>query len=375
MVCGLGLFWWWGRPGEVQAVRPQGVSVGAPLVPSPPALVSIAELPPRDELPEPVRRYLDETVYPPDSGRLDRAGDLLDANPRYERFKPVPGSFGAVPPLEFLWTANAFRYTSGEEVVARFEARGGEAPARVRTLEAWAQAEGRGGRVGERRTLVLRREGERWVGRLALSRDFDDHLGFVVLGVRYAVEDLAPQEEQIRIFVTPEGEVPGRFTGTFRDRVREGSLEVEAGVEIEEEGFYRFDASLYGPGGEPVAWAAFKGELSTRDGVVPLRFFGKVLYDLGVAGPYELRMLRGYRFRDGEFPDRVHLKDFEGVFVTRGFELADFSNAEWDGEHRQRMVELLLQDEAAGISLDMPELARGDGSQAPPSLPSPTVLP
>jgi len=323
--------------------------------------------PSRDELPEPVRQYLESTVYPPDSGRLDTAADLLESNPRFERFKPVPGSYGAVPDIEFLWTADAFRYTSDETVNARFEARQGAGPVEIRELAAWAQPEGRGGAIGKPIDLSFRAEGDAWLAPLDLSRRLADHHGFVVLGVRYTVADVTQQEEKIRIFVTPAQDIPGAFTGSFRETVRNGSLEIEAGIEIYRDGFYRIDANLYGPADEPVAWAVFKGDLSRRDGVVPLRFFGKVLRDLGSGGPYRLAMLRGYQFRDGEFPDRVHLRDFTGSHVTRTFRLAEFSDAEWDGEHRRHMVELLLRDQAAGISLDLPPLAAGSGSDATPS--------
>ncbi|MCA9512553.1 MAG: hypothetical protein KC560_17735, partial [Myxococcales bacterium] len=299
-----------------------------------------------------MRDYLARTVYPPDAGRLDQAGDLLEANPRYEQFKRVPGSHGSVPDVTFLWTADAFRYTSDEIVHARFEAKQGDAPALVRDLSGWARAEGRGGPEGDEVALHFRRAGAAHLADVDLSREFAEHHGFVVLGVRYTVADVAQQEERIRVFVTPADAIPAAFTGTFRDDVRDGSLVVEAGVEVYRPGFYRFDANLYGANGEPVAWAAFKGELSRRDGFVPLRFFGRVLRDVGAPGPYRLRQLRGYLFRDGEFPDRLHLRDYEGSYVTSASALDAFSEAEWDDAHRRRMVELMLQDEAAGIPID-----------------------
>ena len=349
------------------AAEPESPPAPAPAAaaPAPPA----PPLPPEDELPGPVRAYLEQTVYPPDSGRLDQAGDILEANPRFERFKRVPGSHGADPDIEFLWTADAFRYTSDQTARARFEARQGELAARVHQLDAWAQAEDRSGAKGDAVALTFRREGDAWLADLDLSKHFEEHLGFVVLGVRYTVADVAQQQEQIRIFVTPADAIPAAFTGEFRSDVVGGSLEVEVGLEVYEPGFYRFDANLFGPGDAPIAWAAHKGELSRSDGAVRLRFFGRVLHDLGRGGPYEMRQLRGYLFRDGEFPDRIHLRDYPGTYTTSDFALADFSDAEWDSEHKRHMIELMLQDEAAGISIDVP--APAAESDAPAGSPPP----
>ena len=54
--------------------------------------------------------------------------------------------------------------------------------------------------------------------------------------------------------------------------------------------------------------------------------------------------------------DRLHLRDWPRSFRTRDWELADFSDDEWNGEHRWRVVELMLEDQRRGISLDVPPL-------------------
>ena len=148
--------------------------------------------------------------------------------------------------------------------------------------------------------------------------------------------------------------------------MRNGGLEIEAGIEVYVPGFYRIDANLYDAAGDPIAWAVHKGNLDSHDGVVPLRFFGKVLHDAGRPGPYLLGALRGYLFRDGEFPDRLHMRSHPGRYATGAYTSDEFSPQEWDGEHRQRMVELLLEDERRGITLDAPPTATLD---APPGAP------
>lgn len=331
-----------GRAAEPEAREASG-GVAAPPEPGAPAA-----------LPEAVERYLAATVYPPTSGRLEASAvDLLEPDRRYERRKPVPGAPGADPPVSFLWTADKYRYSSDEVVYARFEAVSGELPAEVHALVATAQPEGRAGAEGAATALRFRAEGDAFVADLDLSRDLADHHGPVALLARYDVADAGPQEETIRIFVTPVQRIPARFSGSFQDRMSDGSLVVDVGILVDEPGFYRVDANLFAAD-EPVAWATFKGELGRSDGTLPLAFFGKTLRDAGKPGPYELRQLRGYLFRDGRFPDRLELRDFPGVFATRAWSLAEFSDEEWDGEHRRRMVELLLEDEQRGVSLDVP---------------------
>ncbi|MEM7411987.1 MAG: hypothetical protein AAF430_17300 [Myxococcota bacterium] len=324
-------------------------------------------------LPPAVERYLAATVYPPTSGALaDTAVDLLEPNRRYERMRPVPGAQGTGH--EFLWTADRYRYTSDQTVRARFEALDGGQPAEIRVLSAFAQAEGRGGPLGSPVAMTFRAEADARTADLELERVFADHHGPVRLVARYALGEEPPQEETIRIFVTPADRVPAEFTGRFGEAATPEGLVVRVGVDVFEPGFYRIDANLLDAGGEPLAWGVFKGDLEAGPAQVPLRFFGKVLVDRGRAGPYRVAQLRGYLFRDGSYPDRLEMRPYPGIFETQGWSLAAFSDAEWDSPERRRMVELLLEDERRGIGLDVPGAPAGlapapapaDSGAAPP---------
>jgi hypothetical protein len=125
-------------------------------------------------------------------------------------------------------------------------------------------------------------------------------------------------------------------------------------------GFYRFDANAFDAQGRPVAFASFKGELAKADRWVPFEFFGKALRDAGAEGPFTIRHVRGYRFLDGEFPDRERLRDQALVWTTAPYSAAAFSEEPYTSEHQEHMVELMLEDVAAGRSLDLPPLAGGE---------------
>ena len=82
-----------------------------------------------------------------------------------------------------------------------------------------------------------------------------------------------------------------------------------------------------------------------------------LLIDLGASGPYQLRNLRGYRFLDGHYPDRLPLRDATLPYWTHAYDLASFSEEEFTSPEKQRVLELLEQDAQRGISLDLPDMA------------------
>ena len=324
----------------------------------------------RSTLPPEIQRYLAAHEYPPFSGVL-RAGaiDLLQPNRRFEREKPVPGSSDSDTPDSFLWTADRLYYTGGDTVFVRFEAHRAGQPAPMTSLEATAEPEGGAGPIGSRIPLTLLPDGDAFVGSLPLVGSFGGHHGPIALTATYQLEGGRLEEERIRVFTTPAERIPARFTGSHGERVEAGSLVVEAGIDVTTAGFFRIDANLRDASGEPVAWGHWKGQLDEKSGFVPIAFFGKVLLDAGVPGPYQVTELRGYRFLDGQFPDRERMRDADTPFLTRAIDLAELSDAPYESEHLARMVELLQQDLDAGLTIDVPPDA---GPPAAPKIPSPS---
>lgn len=359
---------WMGAGGEVTSSPGPAAPILHPaaMPPTPPPPAAGAEAPPRarplvpapEELPEPIRRYLEAHPYPPTSGRLTRAHeDLLAPNRRHERFRPIPDSLDHDPDaiVEALFTADRFYYTGSEVVHASLRVRRAGEPVEVEVLEAEALAEGRSGPEGPSAPLHFRPAGDGLVAELDLSR-FGDHFGPVLLRVRFDYGGKAPAGESLRIYTTPRTRIPAELTGEVGSRVVDGNLLLEAGVVVRTEGFYRFDANLYDARGEPVAFATFKGHLPRGPGVVPLEIYGKVLRDAGRPGPYTVAQLRGYRFLDGSWPDRERLPDHPGTWVTEAFPLEAFRDEPHMDEHKARMVALMLEDVARGIALDVPPL-------------------
>jgi hypothetical protein len=365
-VVGLALLLW-ARGG---ASTPVAEAEPPPVAAAPPAAATPGEPEPapaptdEEALPEAVRRYLARTVYPPSSGRLTAAHeDLLHPNRRHESRRLAPDSLGDDPSeaVSYLLTADRYRVEGGGALRPVLEVWRGEEPipGEVTLLEAVAVREGRGGDEGEPVAVRFERRGDRLEAVVPLE-PFAEHHGPIVVRVRFAWEGAPPSgggshDDQLRFFHTPTSHIPASLTRSFHDYVSEGSLRVDVGVAVDRPGFYRFDANVFGPDGRPVAYAAFKGELGPDDPFVPLEVYGKVLRDAGVAGPYEIRDLRGYRFLDGQYPDREQIAtDADEAWTTEAYGLDEFTDEPWTSEHKQRVVELMLEDEERGIALEVP---------------------
>ncbi len=308
---------------------------------------------PERELPPQVRRFLAANVYPPTSRPLTAgATDQLYPNQRYEKHRPLDEDGNST----FVFTADRYYYTGDEVALVWLEVLDGGQPADVDIHQATARAERRGQPGGESADLGLQSDGRRWSSILDLGQVFPDHHGTILLEVAFEVEGEI-HAEAIRIFSTPLDRIPAELTGSFRDTVHDGSLRVEVGVDVVEPGFFRFDANLYDRNGEPVAFAVFKGDLEPGENWLPLDFFGKILRDRGAMGPYTVQQIRGYRFLEGQTPDRERLVDDPVSHQTSPYEPAAFSDAVYTSDHKERMVELMLEDVAAGRTLDLPDLA------------------
>jgi hypothetical protein len=363
--------WLWLSRAEAarEAGPPPAVAAAPPALPSSAPAVQ-APRPPRDlaALPEPIRRFLESTTYPPTSGRLTRAHeDLLFPNRRHERFRPIPDTIGDDPDQQVTWllTADRWAYVGPETVHAWLEVRRGGRPAPVEIVAASAVREGRAGPVGDRVALDFAPDGDRLAADLPLHL-FADHHGSIGLSVRFAWAPGREHEDMLRIFSTPSDHVPGRFAG-LRDSLRDGGLRVGVEVDIDQAGFYRFDANVYGADGEPLAFATFKGDLAPGAQTVPLDVYGKVLRDAGVPGPYTFGEVRGYRFLDGQFPDREEIAPLPARATTAAYPLEAFTDTPHVSAHELHMVELMRDDLARGIALVVPPLPGEAEAAAPPA--------
>jgi hypothetical protein len=118
------------------------------------------------------------------------------------------------------------------------------------------------------------------------------------------------------------------LTGTYADAVVDGSLVITADVNATQAGQYRLIGSLYVAGTESaIAVASKQVQLDTGDGTIPLLYFGKILYDRGLNGPYELRYVMLFEETVGQ--ESIPGVTVDHAYTTRRYSARDFSAASY----------------------------------------------
>ena len=90
--------------------------------------------------------------------------------------------------------------------------------------------------------------------------------------------------------------IPAEFNGVFSDTLQDGSLVVRAVVNVFKKGKYHLEANLKDEkNGEYIAYAIYDGDLKAGSNEVEFIFFGKILRDKDLDGPYIATSFRGHR--------------------------------------------------------------------------------
>ncbi len=83
------------------------------------------------------------------------------------------------------------------------------------------------------------------------------------------------------------GAPSAKLTGSYRDKLVGGHLQIDAGVEVKEAGQYHLEATLGGSKGL-LAWAENTVQLDPGTKWIPLTFWGLALREANEPGPYRL---------------------------------------------------------------------------------------
>lgn len=188
--------------------------------------------------------------------------------------------------------------------------------------------------------------------------------GDMELTVDFALaEEKTPHLHQLKTHFFSSPQAPAKFTGKFQERLDKGSLVVQTEIQVRLAGNYRLEANLLAADGTPVAHARSETKLGGGTQWVEFLFFGKVLRDARMAGPYKLSGLRGQQVNLPISPEILALPPDQvekilasteqsepikraiipwiGEFRTEPYQLNQFSDAEWDSEFkRDRIAEL-----------------------------------
>lgn len=193
-----------------------------------------------------------------------------------------------------------------------------------------------------------------------------DDWGWMRLNMEGEVDGIPTESSDAMWFSTPH-RVAEFQAGVF-DSERQGNLIVEVPVQIYKAGYYQFDANLLQVGEDrwPIANTYVNLQLSAGRHVVKFEFFGKVIRDRGLDGPYIVTMIRGRRnntpvtphdLRSALLENRLPkprpevatqprfeyipiAPDYETGFYHHG----DFSDAEWVSEKKSERIRMLKRN-------------------------------
>lgn len=326
-------------------------------VDSPAAVVAMREQPralhgPTEPYPElgtngitrddPVTAYRKANVYPPGSRPLTRQHvDLLEPNRRHETFRPTDADDGS----SFLFTADRYFAFGDDIVTSTLEVNNAKAVTITAALAAtndpaakpvpisYVQTGGVFTAQFSPASLHLHDQTE-----IGMYIEFDPGTG-------------TRQRAHYNLQYTPASGAPASFSGVFSDSIVDGSLVIRAGLDVTLPGHYIIDCNLFDASNAPVGWTHWKGDLAAGSAGADLSFFGKVIVDANVKGPFHIGQLRGARFDPGHVPDLAQIRPYDGSYATRAYATSEFSDGDYDSPDKQRMLQFLSEQQAKGVHL------------------------
>lgn len=140
----------------------------------------------------------------------------------------------------------------------------------------------------------------------------------------------ATESGEVMLPLARTGPPPAEFSGKVRESVENGSLALYVGIRVKTAGHYALTGRLYDSEHRAMAVLDANVDLALDTREVRFEAFGKLLRDLNVPGPWELRDVEGYLF--GAIADRVDLLPMrvsKGPYRTRAYPLTMFSDQAW----------------------------------------------
>ncbi len=168
--------------------------------------------------------------------------------------------------------------------------------------------------------------------------------------------------QRVDWFSTPH--IVADFKPGISDRLDNGHLVVSVPVRVFKAGYYKIDANLQEQGGDKrmVASATFQGKLEAGAQTVDIKFWGKVIRDLGASGPFIVRNIRGRRDNSTVTPDALRrsletgtplepkkqteplhefMEPFGKTHETRSYSTSEFSKKEWQSPLKEKRINYL----------------------------------
>lgn len=158
--------------------------------------------------------------------------------------------------------------------------------------------------------------------------------------------------------------IVAEFENGIQDNMQDGHLVISVPVQIRKAGYYQVDANLQEKQDPSrfIATAMWEGRLPQGRNVIQLQFFGKIINDSGINGPYIVRELRMRRNNLPVTPDMVkeslannteisgeHTEpnwEYSGLgprYETQPYQSQNFSADVYNSEEKERRIRQLEQ--------------------------------
>jgi hypothetical protein len=182
------------------------------------------------------------------------------------------------------------------------------------------------------------------------AQGFRSYYGPIQVDIELRVEG-ETGKASFDVVYTPKA--PAIFTGKVREVIEGGSLSLYAEMQVEKPGRYVIAARVDDDAGKSFAYLNFNEEVKQGKQEAKLVVFGKLIRDEQAKPPFRLRDLEGFLLKEDTSPDRELMPTIEGVVhSTRSYNVADFSDREWESEEKTRHVKeyqrVLEQTNAGG---------------------------
>ena len=183
--------------------------------------------------------------------------------------------------------------------------------------------------------------------------------GYMFVESAFKVQGME-QVQRTSWFSTPH--VVAQFRPNIADSNRNGHLVVSVPVTIRKAGYYKFDANLQKKDeGAFIASASWEGKLEAGAQTVDIQFWGKIIREANIDGPYVVREIRGRRDNSTVTPDMLKKAMQSGAplnppehteplwedmmpapnHTTASYTASEFSNDEWQSEDKERRIKYL----------------------------------
>ena len=174
------------------------------------------------------------------------------------------------------------------------------------------------------------------------AQGFQAYYGPIQLDIELRVEGETGRAS-FDVVYTPKP--PAVFTGKVREAIEDGSLSLYAEMQVEKPGRYVITGRVDDDTGKSFAYVNFNEEVKKGRQEAKLLVFGKLIRDEQVKPPFRLRDLEGFLLKEDTSPDRELMPTIEGVVhATKPYNVADFSDREWQSEEKDRHVKEFQKD-------------------------------